>query len=50
MPVAQQSDICCFSLLALAGITEYTDWSAATNDWIRIHEIIQFIDKNYSVR
>lgn len=47
MPKAQLADICCLSLLAMAGVTEYMPWSAATNRWIRIHDIIQFANTNY---
>jgi len=50
MPLPQQSDIACYSLLAIAGITEGSDWSAAENEWIRIHDIIQFTEKHYGVR
>jgi len=49
MPVAQQSDICCFTLLAMAGITESSEWSSAANEWIRIHDIIQFTGNNYGI-
>lgn len=47
MPKKQQTDICCLSLLAMAGITEEDIWKAATNNWIRIHDIIAFSNKNY---
>lgn len=47
MPKAQQADICCLSLLAMAGITEDMSWSEATNEWIRIHDIIAFSNSNY---
>lgn len=47
MPKAQQADICCLSLLAMAGITEDKSWSEATNEWIRIHDIIAFSNSNY---
>lgn len=40
---AQQGDLCCYSLLAMAGITADTDWADASNNWIRIHDIMQFI-------
>lgn len=49
MPVAQQSDICGFTLLAMANLKEGSDWNAATSDWIRIHDIIAFIRENYDV-
>lgn len=47
MPKAQQADICCLSLLALAGITEDMIWLSATNEWLRIHDIIAFVNTNY---
>lgn len=46
MPKAQQSDICCYVILAMAGMKPDMLWSEATNEWIRIHDIIQFV-KNY---
>ncbi len=47
MPKAQQADICCYVLLAMAGIKPDVSWRNATNDWIRIHDIIQFANLNY---
>ena len=47
MPKAQQADICCYVLLAMAGIKPDMSWADATNDWIRIHDIIQFTNINY---
>mgnify|MGYP002797965306 CR=1 FL=1 len=47
MPKAQQSDICCYVLLAMAGLTPDMGWERATNDWIRIHDIIQFANAYY---
>ncbi|MBQ2683233.1 MAG: hypothetical protein IJH68_00255 [Thermoguttaceae bacterium] len=49
MPKAQQSDICCLSLLAMAGITRRASWSKAANQWIRIHDIIAFAKAKYDV-
>ena len=49
MPKAQQSDICCLSLLAMAGITAESDWKNATNEWIGIHDIIVFSNENYGM-
>ena len=50
LPQAQQSDICCYTLLAIGSITEESIWASAKNDWIRIHDIMNFIDENYNVR
>lgn len=47
MPKAQQSDICCLSILAMADVKPDADWNTATNDWIRIHDIIQFSNTYY---
>lgn len=47
MPKAQQADICCYGLLAMAGIKQDMAWSSAGNEWIRIHDIIQFANTHY---
>lgn len=47
MPKAQQADICCYVLLAMAGIKPDMGWDEATNEWIRIHDIIQFANTYY---
>ena len=47
MPTEQQSDICCYSLLALLNLSPSSSWSAATNEWTRIHDILAFLRKNY---
>ena len=47
MPKAQQADICCYVILAMAGIKPDMSWSEATNEWIRIHDIIQFVNTFY---
>lgn len=47
MPKAQQADICCYVLLAMAGIKPNMSWNEAENEWIRIHDIIQFANTNY---
>ena len=49
MPKAQQSDLCCYVVLAMAGIKPDTPWSQTTNEWIGIHDIIQFVNKFYKV-
>ncbi len=41
VPRKQQSDICCLS------IKEEDTWSKATNEWNRIHDILQYIKENY---
>ena len=47
MPKAQQADICALSILAMAGIKPDNEWAAASNEWIRIHDIIAFANKYY---
>ena len=49
MPKAQQADICCYTILALAGVKPDTLWKEATNEWIRIHDIIQFVNTFYDM-
>ena len=49
MPKAQQADICCYVILAMAGIKSDMSWSEATNEWIRIHDIIQFVNTFYGM-
>lgn len=50
MPKAQQADICCYVLLAMAGIKSDMPWSEAENKWMRIHDIIEFISRFYYVK
>lgn len=47
MPRAQQTDICCYVILAMAGVKQNMSWREATNEWIRIHDIIQFANTYY---
>lgn len=49
VPLKQQSEICCYTLLAMAGIRERTKWADAKNEWIRIHDVIAFIKDNYKI-
>ncbi|NBH15530.1 restriction endonuclease [Lachnospiraceae bacterium] len=49
MPKAQQADICCYVLLAMTGIKQDTAWADAGNEWIRIHDMIQFANTYYGV-
>lgn len=49
MPEKQQSDICVYTLLAMSNIRECDEWENATNQWIRIHDIIQFTRENYGI-
>ncbi|MBE6070117.1 MAG: restriction endonuclease, partial [Clostridium lundense] len=45
----QQSDMCCYTLLAMAGLKKRDKWADATNGWIRIHDVIAFTRDNYGV-
>ena len=49
MPERQKADLCCYSLLAMLNIGPDTEWSAARNSWIRIHDILQFTRDRYGV-
>lgn len=49
MPVKQQGNLCALALLAMAGLKCETRWHAATNEWMRIHDIIRFIAENFDV-
>lgn len=49
VPARQQSTLCCLTLLAMAGLKKDTPYHQATNEWIRIHDIIAFINEHYGV-
>lgn len=49
MPEKQQSDLCALTVLAMAGLSKRIPWKDATNNWIRIHEIIAFIKSKYKI-
>lgn len=49
VPVRQQSDLCCYVLLAMANLKKRDKWEIATNEWIRIHDIIAYIKDVYGV-
>lgn len=48
MPQQQQSDLCALALLGLAKLKENDAFEEATNGWMRIHDVIQFINENYN--
>lgn len=48
MPEQQQTDIAVYSLLTLAGLKEESKWKSATNEWIRIHDVLEFTSKFYN--
>ncbi len=47
LPKAQLSDICAYTILAMASVKDHSPFKNATNEWVRIHDIIQFINANY---
>lgn len=47
VPTQQQSNLCCYTLLAMAGIGENDSWLSAKNEWIRIHDIIVSTKEKY---
>ena len=49
VPSQQQSDLCAHVLLALANLRKSTPWAQATNKWLRIHDVIQFIKEAYGI-
>lgn len=49
MPAKQQSALCCLTLLAMAKLKKDTPCYKATNDWMRIHDVIVFIADNYGM-
>ncbi|MFC2269488.1 MAG: BsuBI/PstI family type II restriction endonuclease [Porphyromonas endodontalis] len=49
MPPKQQTPIACLTLLAMANISSDSMWYNATNQWVRIHDIILFLRKGYRV-
>jgi len=49
LPLAQQTDLCGNVLLALCEIGPDSTWKSATNNWIRIHDIIHFLREKYNI-
>ena len=47
VPEQQQNAMCCYVLLAMAGLSKENSWQDATNEWIRIHDVIAFANNNY---
>lgn len=47
VPAKQQNGMCCCVLLAMADLKEEQPWNSATNEWIRIHDVIAFANNNY---
>ena len=49
VPVKQQTDLCCYVILALANIGKRGKWQNAGAEWMRIHDIIVFTKEKYGV-
>ena len=49
VPVKLQNEMCCLTLLALAGIGKEKSWADATNNWMRIHDILSFMKEQYGI-
>ena len=49
MPEKQLTDLCCYSLLAMLNVDSYTKWRDATNNWLRIHDILQFVKEHFNI-
>jgi len=49
MPKRQQNQLCQLTLLAMVKLKENTPFSKATNEWFRIHDVINFVSENYGV-
>lgn len=47
MPAQQQADVAAYALLTLAHIGPHDRWQDASNDWIRIHDVIAFASEYY---
>lgn len=48
MPESQQNLLSCYVFIALSGIKQNSQWAEATDEWIRIHDIIEFIRVEYN--
>lgn len=49
VPSKQKNNLCCYTLLALAGLSENKGWTETQNDWLRLHDIRMFIKDNYNI-
>lgn len=49
VPAKQQGDLCALTLLAMAGVKPDMNFTEATNNWVRIHDVIVFIKENYNI-
>jgi hypothetical protein len=49
MPKPQQTDLCAYTLLALANVSANGSWAKATNEFIRIHDVLAFTKDKFEV-
>lgn len=47
VPEKQQNDLCCYVLLVMAKIYPKSKWECAQNEWIRIHDMMSYINMFY---
>ena len=47
VPEKQQNDLCCYVLLVMGKIYPDSKWKDAKNEWIRIHDMMSFINMFY---
>jgi len=47
LPKRQQSEMCALVILSLANLGKRTPWPEATNEWLGIHGILEFIHDKY---
>lgn len=47
VPEKQQNDLCCYVLLVMAKIYPKSKWENAQNEWIRIHDMMSYINMFY---
>lgn len=47
VPAKQRNALCAYVLLAIGGIKKDTNWEEATNEWMRVHDVIEFMKRHY---
>ena len=47
VPEKQRNDLCCYVLLVMAKIYPESKWENAKNEWVRIHDMMSFINMFY---
>lgn len=48
VPAAQQNAMCCYTIVAMAGLTEDSAWTRSTNRWVRIHDILTYSNAHFA--